>query len=126
MINALGYNVHITRAQNWYESEENPISLDEWKAYIESDPEMRLDGFAKVMTPDGILRYENEGLAVWKLHSRHGAGGKAWINWSRSQIDVKNPDVEMHCKMFAIATALAARVQGDEGELYDARGKMVR
>jgi hypothetical protein len=38
----------------------------EWLALIQADPEMRFDGFAEAKTPDGVSRYENQGLAVWE------------------------------------------------------------
>jgi len=41
----MGDEFHITRTDDWADSEKQPISLDEWLAYIRSDPEMRLDGY---------------------------------------------------------------------------------
>ena len=41
----MGYDVHITRAEHWTESDSTPIGLDEWLSYVGSDPEMRLDNF---------------------------------------------------------------------------------
>src|SRR5579884_156777 len=56
----------LTRASDWTDSESNPIRIDEWLAYIGSDPEMRLDNFADAQTPAGsVIRYENAGVAVW-------------------------------------------------------------
>jgi hypothetical protein len=48
----VGYDVHITRAGESSDSEATPITLDEWLAYVASDPEMRLDGFAESITRD--------------------------------------------------------------------------
>jgi hypothetical protein len=93
--------------------------LKDWLAYVEADSEMRLDNFAEAQTPDGILRYENIGLAVWTAYSHHGEGGSmAWFDFRRGNIVVKNPDEEILAKMCRIAEALQARVQGDEGEYY--------
>ncbi len=52
----MGYDVHITRKDEWFSEEGAEISLDEWKQYIDSDPEMRLDNYAETDTPEGILR----------------------------------------------------------------------
>ena len=60
----MGYDVHITRRQNWSDPSGPVISLAEWVAVVESDPEMRLDGYAETRVPDGVLRIEREGLAV--------------------------------------------------------------
>lgn len=116
----MGYDLHITRAEEWYESETNPISLEEWIAYVRSDPEMRLDGYAEAKVPDqGALRYENEGLAVWTSYSGNAKKGNfAWFDFRQGNVVVKDPDDEIIAKMSRIAKVLNARVQGDEGEFY--------
>lgn len=117
----MGYDVHITRAENWLDSEESPITLQDWQAYLNSDPEFRLDGFAETSNPQGeMIRIESQGLAVWTKYSKHGVRGTmAWFDWSEGQIVVKNPDEEILEKMRAVAKRLEALVQGDDGESYD-------
>jgi hypothetical protein len=124
----MGYDVHITRAENWTESEAKPITLAEWTAHIDSDPEMRLDGAAEATTATGeTLRCQNEGIAVWTAYSGHGTDGNmAWFDYRDGCIVVKNPDEEIRRKMYSIASALGALVQGDEGELYDESGSEIR
>ena len=119
-LGTMGYDIHITRANDWTESQSFPISLEEWNLYIRSDPEMRLDGFAEVTTTEGeSLRYENPGLAVWIAYSKHDLkGNKAWFDFRREMIVVKNPDDEILAKMKQIAAKLSANVIGDEGETY--------
>jgi len=113
----MGYEVHITRAPHWIDSESSPITLDEWKAYVAADPEMRMDNFAEATTTEGeTIRYENEGLAVWKPGASDNRGG--WFDYRNGRIVVKHPDEETLAKMRQIAQALGARVMGDEGELY--------
>ncbi len=116
----MGYDVHITRAEHWTESDSTPIALDEWLSYVSSDHEMRLDNFAEADVGGGeVLRYENEGLAVWTAYSGHDVNGNmAWMNYRRGNVTVKNPDDEILRKMRRIASALGAKVMGDEGELY--------
>lgn len=115
----MGYELHITRAQDWTESDSVPITLYEWQSLIAADPEMQIEGVAEVATPEGTLRYENEGLAVWKKYSGHNVGGnKAWFDFRDGEIVVKNPDEEIIQKMVEIAARLHANVQGDEGERY--------
>lgn len=61
----MGYEVHITRKGDWFEDGGLAITIEEWKRYVASDPEMRLDGFAEVTTPDGsVLRVESPGISV--------------------------------------------------------------
>jgi hypothetical protein len=121
----MGYEVHITRKENWFDEGGPGITFEEWKNYLASDPEMRLDGFAEASTSDGsILRVENPGLSVWLAYSGHEKNGNmAWFYHLEDRITVKNPDEEMLIKMYAIAIVLGARVQGDESEIYDSNGQ---
>ena len=116
----MGYDLHITRANEWFEACESPIELQEWLAYIESDDEMRLDGFSEAKVKGKVvLRYENEGLAVWTAYSQLSEDGTgAWFDYQNGCIVVKNPDEEMIAKMKAIAAHFTARVIGDDGEEY--------
>jgi hypothetical protein len=116
----MGYDLHVTRAEEWYQSKMNPISLEEWVAYVRSDPEMRLEGYAEASVPnEGTLGYVSEGLAVWTAYSGGGKGGNfAWFDFQRGEVVVKNPDEEIIGKMCSVAKALSARVQGDDGEFY--------
>ena len=115
----MGYDVHITRTPDWTDSESEPITIEEWLAYVSSDPEMRVDGFAEAATSSGSLRYENPGLAVWTAWSEHGRDENfAWFDLRHGRVTVKNPDDAILAKMSAIAERLRARVQGDEGEFY--------
>lgn len=116
----MGYDVHITRAEHWTDSENMAIDLADWLEYLRNDPEMRLDGAAAAPLSSGeTLTYENEGLAVWTAYSRHEVdGGMAWFDHQGGRIVVKNPDEEILHKMRAIAEYLEAHVQGDDGEDY--------
>jgi hypothetical protein len=121
----MGYDVHITRASDWTESAAHPISLDEWVGYVSSDSEMRLDNRAEATTTSGDdLAIESPGIAVWTAWRSDGVrGNHAWFYYFDGEIMVKNPDREILRKMYRIAVALKARVQGDEGEFYDADGR---
>jgi hypothetical protein len=115
----MGYDLHITRAAHWTESDSQPITLDEWLGYIASDPEMSLDNYAEAQVGNEVLRYDNEGLAVWTAYSGHGlAGNMAWFDYQRGSVVVKNPDEEIIRKMKQIAQQLHASVIGEEGERY--------
>ena len=107
----MGYDVHIER------HEKSALTLDEWLRVVSEDPEMRLDGFAAAQSPKGeVIRYENKGLAVWSAHS---GKREIWFDYRNGKVVVKNPDAEVLAKMRSIAAKLRARVQGEEGELYD-------
>ncbi len=116
----MGYEVHITRAESWLDSDATPITLEEWLAHVAGDPELRLDAAAEAPLADGsTLRYESEGLAVWTAYSGHGEDGNmAWLDHRDGHVVVKNPDEEILGKLCEVAAALGARVQGDDGETY--------
>lgn len=118
----MGYDVHITRKQDRFEDEPQ-ITAAEWVAYLRSDASMRLDGYAEATTTDGeTLRIEREGLAVWIGYSSY----TAWFDFRNGDVVVKNPDNEILRKMWQIAQALDAKVQGDEGEIYDEHGGAIK
>ncbi|MGA2498431.1 MAG: hypothetical protein ABSH20_11855 [Tepidisphaeraceae bacterium] len=48
----MGYDLHITRAANWIDSKKKPITLNQWKAYVASDPEMALESVAIARVKD--------------------------------------------------------------------------
>lgn len=76
-------------------------------------------GVAETDTPDGTLRYENRGLALWY---RHPSGEKVWFDFRHGRVVVKNPDEPTIEKMLGVARGLGAHVVGDDGETYDAPG----
>ena len=121
----MGYEVHITRRENWFDEDGPAISIDEWLKFVASDPEMRMDGYAEAVKSDGsVIRVENEGLAVWLKYSGHQLDGNmAWFDFQAGRITTKNPDAEILKKMWAVAQGLSAKVQGDEGESYDKNGE---
>ena len=117
----MGYGVHITRRQSWFDKGGHEISLAEWTTVVATDPEMRLDGYAETTLGNGqLLQIENAGLVVWTAYSGHGKDGNmAWFGFWNGNVVVKNPDPEILRKMYRIAQCLSAKVQGDEGEIYD-------
>ncbi|MFN8309343.1 MAG: hypothetical protein U0T73_05220 [Chitinophagales bacterium] len=116
----MGYQVHITRKQSWFDETGSEITMKEWKDFVKSDPELRLDNFIEWSNEDGkILKREIDGLTVWTAYSKNRDGGnQAWIDWNEGNVTVKNPDNEFLLKMCAMAKHLNARVQGDDGEFY--------
>lgn len=100
----MGYDLHITRRKDWSDENDRSISLDEWRSYVESDPELRMD--------DSL----GDHFAVWSGPSAHEL---PWLTWANGNIDSKNPDQPLIRKMVAVAAALGASVQGDDGERYD-------
>lgn len=113
----MGYDLYITRAEDWYNNQGRELTEAAWKTVIEADPEMRMIGFAEATTPSGeTLRYVNSLLAEWSGHPEHEI---VWFDFRQGNVVVKNPDELTLAKMQEVAGKLNARVQGDEGEFYD-------
>lgn len=102
----MGWEIHITRAEHWSESKETPITREEWRAYIETDPELEGNGDGNGLT-----------FAHWKSHTVTD-GGFAWFDWFAGSIQTKYPDELTLGKALRIAKHFGARVQGDDGEEY--------
>ena len=116
----MGYELHITRQKDLFDEDDaRRISIDEWKEYVDADPDMRLDNYSEIITADKVLRLESDGLSVWTKYSGDGIeGGHAWFGYYEGSIAVKNPDDEIIGKMLEIAESLRASVFGDDGEIY--------
>lgn len=98
----MGYDLHITRADTWLDSEAAPITIDEWEEYVRTDPSLRPDEEA---SPECM---------VWADHPKEPC--PLW--WSDGEVRCKNPDEPTVAKLVAIAQQLDARVVGDDGEEY--------
>lgn len=111
----MGYDLHITKKDNWFDDEPQ-ISPDEWKGIVDSDHSLKLSGKAVASTPDGsIIEYKNNLLAEW---SEHPTINPVWFDFRNGNIVVKNPDGHILSKMLDISKILDAKVRGDEGEVY--------
>jgi hypothetical protein len=100
----VGYDLHVTRAEDWSASDESPIALDEWLALATADPEL-------VAMPEN-----GEGFFAFG-HPDDDAGG--WFDWFEGNVYTKNPDKRLLAKMLTLASRLDAKVQGDDGEPYE-------
>ena len=100
----MGWEVHITRADDWSQSAQRPITADEWLAAVAADPELRVD--------------EANGpyFVVWSGPCRYLEGG--WFEWADGCVSTRQPDQAVLAKMLQLAARLGARVQGDDGEEY--------
>src|SRR5829696_6163763 len=98
----MGYDLHITRRSQWADADGPEITLDEWKAYVESDSEIRP---AAGNGPTDFL---------WAAHPQ-----EPWpLWWNHGEVYTKNPDNVTIRKLVGIAERLSAAVQGDDGEIY--------
>ncbi len=100
----MGYEVHITRADDWSDNDATPIEAEEWLGVVEADPELT------IQAENGPY------FAAWSGACSYPGGG--WFDWSAGNISTKNPDRAILGKMLRLASLLGASVQGDDGEVY--------
>ncbi len=100
----MGYDVHITRAEDWWDNASHQISSQEWLETISHDPALTLE------PKSGPY------FAIWNGECSYPWG--AWFDWFEGDIHTKNPDHHTLLKMLQLAAILNAKVQGDDGEIY--------
>jgi hypothetical protein len=101
----MGYDLHITRKEFWYDDKVEDITLNEWLEIVNNDPDLIIYG------------KNGPGFACWKGTIENALG---WIDYSDSSgcLYSKYPDDALITKMVEIAMLLGAKVQGDDGEVY--------
>jgi hypothetical protein len=121
----VGYELHVHRARDWSDAEEHPITLREWRGYVESAPDLRLEEAVEAESPDGarISLADEGGAAIW---TGHPEGGDVWVVYRGGRIVVNGADRPVARRLAEVADALEARVQGDGGEFYGADGEPLR
>jgi hypothetical protein len=110
----MGYDISIVK-YNGGEAVEIPES--EWLQYIKTDPELELSETSG----------EDSQYWEWNGHSQYQdpSEGRPWFQYWHGRIYSKNADEEVAAKMFRIAIAFNARVQGQDGEFYDEDGLQI-
>jgi hypothetical protein len=99
----MGYDIHITRAENWAENISFEITAQEWLEIIKGDPEL-------IPFPEN-----GEYFVIWRGANKYP---DTWFNWNQGNIFTKYPDKATFMKLYQIAQKLNAQVQGDDGEIY--------
>src|SRR4028119_721598 len=100
----MGYDIQITRKQDWADEEGPVITPDEWLALVAADPQLFIE--------DESEPY----FAVWPSLE----DAQAWLDLDEEggYLFAKNPDDEFLAKMHEVAAHLKAKVQGQDGEVY--------
>jgi hypothetical protein len=96
-----GYDVHITRKQNWSDDKGPRIERKEWDRYWHHHADVRRD--LQNTEDDFIVSIASETFPLW-------------FNPRIGELFTKDPSPEAVEKMKQIAKALKAQAQGDEGE----------
>jgi|SRR5690242_14771152 len=114
----MGYDLYITKKENWFdEDSDRDISLAEWLKYINKDPELKISEDYQIKNPQKC--YETipaPGFCDWLNHPQKE---KPWFDYHDGNVSTKSPDEHTIIKMLSIANNFNAKVQGDDGEVYD-------
>ena len=113
----MGYELYITRADNFWETNEQPILEDEWENVANADPDLEKsqDDWYQRSNEDG----SSEQFHPWIIKS-HPERQPLW--YMDGAINTKNPDEAARKKLFDLSQKLNAKVLGEEGETYNAEG----
>jgi hypothetical protein len=101
----MGWEVHITRAEDWADNDASPITQQEWMEFVKNDPELTIDP-----------RNNGSCFALWLSHNI--GNDHPWFDWSQGTISTGHPDQKTLGKAIEIAKHFGGTVQGDEGEIY--------
>lgn len=113
----MSYDLHITKATDWPQSSLLPITECEWQDAVANDAQLRLETTLIAVNPKTgeSIQINNPLMASW---TDPASGEKHFFYYSCGEVTVNNPSESAIQKMKSVASALAARVQGDEGEWY--------
>lgn len=100
----MGYDLHATRADFWAENDGRHITAAEWLRLIEKDPDLSID--------------ERNG-DLFAVFTEPDSDTVLWLDWAEGNVYTKNPNRATVDKLLAVADALGAVVQGDDGEIYE-------
>ena len=106
----MGYELHITRASDWMDSEEYPIAFDEWIAFARGCPGLREDGYLD------LVDVGRQPGFTWNSPGG-GAVGLHWYEGSVTLSGAHAPDVD-RASLADLAVERAANLVGDDGEHY--------
>ena len=99
----MGYDVHVTRAENWADNADDEITAQEWLEIIKQDHEL-------VPSPEN-----GDYFVIWRGANKYP---ETWFCWENGNVSTKNPDIATLNKLSQIAQKLNAQIQGDDGEIY--------
>lgn len=102
----MGYDLHITRAKDWIESEQHPIHIDEWTNLVKSDPSFQLSDYHELKHPTSgnVIRLPlPKGSAVWTHPEKGYTVGFAY---REGQISAKIGTADILAKALELAKAL--------------------
>lgn len=107
----MGYDLHITRAPCWVDSDDHPIGREEWTGFAHNHPALWVGG----------EDYTETGTEpIFGCTCRDGT--EVSLLWQDGRITITGATERAIGSLVPIAAALDARLVGDEDEVYGQRG----
>ncbi|WP_155373692.1 hypothetical protein [Catellatospora vulcania] len=98
----MGYAFHITRAENWFDSESAPISREEWERLADEFAALRADEFV-----------DWTDIGPQKLYVIEGE--TASFSWRKGKVDIEGSYTDVVEEIAnELASLLGGKVQGDD------------
>ena len=121
----MSYDVHITRKEDWSDTEGPNITRNEWVKYLAIDKSMQLDGDHSAEVDTKVASGAKEPThARWNDWPDRVPGEReAWMWLEHGNIMATNADAAFRQKLFLVADSLSARLMGDDGEVYNSIGE---
>lgn len=60
----MGWELHIVRTENWFDSASNPISSEEWLQLVNDDKELSIDNKNGVFLLYGVVKVNSMNLGL--------------------------------------------------------------
>ncbi|WP_238015036.1 hypothetical protein KZZ52_33900 [Dactylosporangium sp. AC04546] len=108
----MGYDLHITRAEDWLDAEARPIGRDEWNSYAGRHPDMVAEGWVE------WADVGREPIYDWPS----GNEERSSLSWRNGEVVVTGVYTDHLPGLVTIAADLGANLIGDDGERYSTEG----
>jgi hypothetical protein len=107
----MAYDLHVLRSFRWTDSSDAPITKSDVDALVETDPELAWSTSDFMDSKDHTGAVTRFNVVLWS--------GTPCFWWQEDQLLCSAPDDVLVAKLVRVATALNARVIGDDGEVYE-------
>lgn len=121
----MGYDLYITRKDDWSDVDGQDITLDDWMGYVHLDRSLQVDGArAAAVDPRVASGAKEPSHVLWLDWPDREVGlREAWIWLERGNLVATDADLRFRQKLFLIAVGLEARLMGENGEVYNSIGE---
>jgi hypothetical protein len=122
----MGYNLHISRRDEWGNPVPNDITYADWKRLADADPDFEVCGHASWVVNAVLIEEDGpepspreEVVESYDCYGLLTSSSYPSFDYHGGRVVVRGPDDAVTArKIVEVAAKLGAVVQGDEGEYY--------